>query len=60
VWLIEAKATKGMYDHFGPKDRAAMKEAEERFGVKAFLAWRLPSNKIRWVPSSSWPQPRKG
>jgi hypothetical protein len=59
-WLVECKATKGMWDHFGPADRQMLAEAADRHStseqrVAPILAFRLPGNRIRWVPKKSWP-----
>jgi hypothetical protein len=58
VWLVEVKATKGRYDHFGPDDRAQMIETAKEYQVEAWLAHRLPGDKIDWVPAELWPKPR--
>ena len=56
IQLIECKTTaRGPYEHFGPRDRAAMIEAEQQFRLGAWLAWRGPRQQICWIPSTEWP-----
>lgn len=55
-WLIECKATKEMWSGFGPADRRLLSEFAHRHGYLPMLAWRLPGNRIRWCPESSWPR----
>lgn len=57
--LVEVKSTAaGPYDGFGPADRAALLLAAKIAGAEAWLAWWPPRGKLRWIPSSEWPQPR--
>lgn len=55
-WLIECKATKGPWDHFGPTDRSVMAEYCEIRGLTAMLALALPEKQIRWIPKDRWPR----
>ncbi len=57
-WLIEVKATKGMWDSFGPADRQALCTLADKYGMTPVLAFRLPGNKIRWVFRNGFPRER--
>lgn len=54
--LIEVKATLGPYAHFGPKDRAELREAAKRAGAVAVLAWWKPrAREHRLIDEAEWP-----
>jgi Holliday junction resolvase len=57
--IIEVKSTaKGPYEHFGPRDRAAILFAAQVAGAVAELAWWPPRGKLRFIPASEWPTER--
>jgi Holliday junction resolvase len=54
--MIEVKSTAaGPYEHFGPADREALREAAEIAGADALLAWWPSRAKLRIIPASEWP-----
>lgn len=53
--LYECKSTTRPYDHFGPKERLALRQAAERAGAEAFLYWHPSRGKWTEIPASSWP-----
>lgn len=55
-WLVECKATQGMWSCFPPADRKALTEYADHHGMTPWLAWRLPGNRIRWVSREAFPQ----
>lgn len=59
VWLVEVKATKGMWDGFGPADRKALISLAEEIDATPVMAYRLSGNNIRWVFKSGFPPDRE-
>jgi hypothetical protein len=56
VRLVEVKSTaKGPYEHFGPADRERLRNAAEKAGASAFLAWWPSRRLLRWIPAEEWP-----
>lgn len=54
--LVEVKSTaQGPYEHFGPADRARIRQAAELAGADAYLAWWPSRGKLQWIPESAWP-----
>lgn len=52
--LTEIKGTKRPFDHFGPKDRAALVKEAAHICAEPWLAWRR-GGKTTWLEESEWP-----
>jgi Holliday junction resolvase len=54
--LIEVKSTAGSpYERFGPADRRRFKDAADRAGADALLAYWPPGKGLEWIASDQWP-----
>lgn len=54
--LIEVKSSaQGPYEHFGPADREALRQAAEVAGAEAILAWWPARKPLVWLAADAWP-----
>ena len=57
--LIEVKATQTPYGHFPPHKRKELREAAEKVGGDAELAWWPKGGELRYIGAKKWPEERK-
>jgi len=59
--LIQVKSTAGgPYEHFGPADRAALRDEAWAAGAAAVLAWWPPRRRVpEWIDSTEWPAEKR-
>lgn len=56
VMMIEVKSESGnVYKHFGPRDRAILRDAARRGGASAWLYSWPPRGELMRIPASDWP-----
>lgn len=55
--LVQVKSNKdgGPYKSFGPKARAALRDAARSAGAVAELVWWPPRGECRWYDEAVWP-----
>lgn len=58
--LVQVKASQqGPYEHFGPKDRAALVVEALHAGADAVLCHWPAHGRLTWIPSNLWPDGEK-
>lgn len=60
VHFYECKSTaQGPYEHFGPRDREALRFEALNAGADAFLVWWPPRSQPVVIPERDWPEARR-
>jgi Holliday junction resolvase len=55
--MIEVKSTvAGPFHSFGPRDRAALRDAAAVAGAIPLLAWWPPRGALKIIPEADWPE----
>lgn len=56
VHFVECKSTAaGPYEHFRPADRKRLKEAAQKAGADAWLAWWPSRGELKFISADQWP-----